>query len=135
MPALLITPPELARHLMSSKSKGTTISQASVSLERATRLYRLVELLGDGPRTRAQILSKLKIDIRTFYRDLELLRDCHIDVALDSRKYALVPNVKDALLVLPFPDPCLTLGDAQVLAKGRSKIHQKLRDVLKQIVK
>lgn len=120
---------------MSSTRKTSSISQASVSLERAARLYRLVELLGDGPRTRAQILSKLKIDIRTFYRDLELLRDCRIAVELENRKYVLVPSAKDALLVLPFPDPCLTLGDAQQLAKGRSKIHQKLRDVLKQIVK
>lgn len=121
---------------MSSKRKKAPPppSQASVSLERATRLYRLVELLGDGPRTRAQVLSKLKIDIRTFYRDLELLRECKVEVALDSRKYSLVPPVKEALLVLPFPDPCLTLGDAQQLAKGRSRIHQKLRDVLKQII-
>lgn len=120
---------------MSSTRKTSSTTQASVSLERAARLYRLVELLGDGPRTRTQILNKLKIDIRTFYRDLELLRECRVEVELSSRKYALVPTVKEALLVLPFPDPCLTLGDAQQLAKGRSKIHQKLREVLKQIVK
>ncbi len=122
---------------MSSKRKTAPPPsiQATVSLERATRLYRLVELLGDGPRTRTQVLSKLKIDIRTFYRDLELLRECKIDVALESRKYSLVPSVKEAVLVLPFPDPCLTLGEAQLLAKGRTRIHQKLRDVLKQIVK
>lgn len=120
---------------MSSKAKAPPASQTSVSLERATRLHRLVELLGDGPRTRAQVLSKLKIDIRTFYRDLELLRECRIDVTLDARKYALVPDVKDALNALPFPDPSLTLGEAQILAKGRSKIHAKLRDVLKQITR
>ena len=120
---------------MGSARKTPVVTASSVSLERAARLYRLVEYLGDGARTRAQILSKLKIDIRTFYRDLELLRLCHIDVSLDNRKYALTAPAREALMALPFPDPCLTLGEAQVLAKGRSKIHQKLRDLLKQIVK
>lgn len=118
---------------MGSTRKATV--QVSVSLERAARLYRLVEWLGEGPRTRAQILNKLKIDIRTFYRDLELLRECQIDIALNSRKYVLLPDVKSALMVLPFPDPCINLGEAQQLSKGRLKIHQKLRDVLKQIIR
>jgi hypothetical protein len=108
---------------------------ASVSLERASRLYRLVELIGDGPRTRAMILNKLKIDIRTFYRDLELLRENKIEISLDRRKYSLLIPEKIAVSLLPFPDPGLSLGDAQVLAKGRTKIHKKLRDLLKQIVK
>jgi predicted DNA-binding transcriptional regulator YafY len=120
---------------MGSSRKVATPPSSSVSLERAARLHRLVEFLGGGPRTRQIILKKLKIDIRTFYRDLELLRDCKIEVSLEARKYALVMFAKDALLMLPFPDPCLTLGEAQQLAKGRSKIHQKLRDLLKQIVK
>lgn len=120
---------------MGSARKTPVVTASSVSLERAARLYRLVEYLGEGARTRSQILTRLKIDIRTFYRDLELLRLCNIDVALDNRKYALVAPAREALLALPFPDPTLTLGEAQQLAKGRSKIHQKLRDLLKQIVK
>ena len=120
---------------MGSARKTPVVTASSVSLERAARLYRLVGYLGDGARTRSQILSKLKIDIRTFYRDLELLRVCNIDVTLDNRKYALIHPARKSLLALPFPDPCLTLGEAQQLAKGRSMIHQKLRDLLKQIVK
>jgi len=120
---------------MGSARKTPVITASSVSLERAARLHRLVEYLGDGARTRSQILTRLKIDIRTFYRDLELLRLCHIDVTLDNRKYSLVAPPIEALAALPFPDPCLTLGEAQLLAKGRSKIHQKLRDLLKQIIK
>jgi predicted DNA-binding transcriptional regulator YafY len=120
---------------MGSSRKTPVVTASSVSLERAARLYRLVEYLGEGARTRSQILTKLKIDIRTFYRDLELLRVCHVDVSLDNRKYSLVAPAREALLALPFPDPTLTLGEAQQLAKGRSKIHQKLRDLLKQIVK
>lgn len=120
---------------MGSARKTPVVPASSVSLERAARLYRLVEYLGAGARTRAQILSKLRIDIRTFYRDLELLRDSSIEVALDNRKYSLVLSAPDALVALPFPDPCLTLGEAQQISRGRSRIHQKIRDLLKQIVK
>lgn len=120
---------------MGSARKTPVVTASSVSLERAARLYRMVEYLGGGARTRSQILTKLKIDIRTFYRDLELMRLCHVEVTLDNRKYALVISPRDAQLALPFPDPTLTLGEAQQLAKGRSKIHQKLRDLLKQIIK
>lgn len=120
---------------MGSARKTPAVPASSVSLERAARLYRLVEYLGEGNRTRSQILNKLKIDIRTFYRDLELLRDSRIEVTLTNRKYALVQPSDDALLSLPFPDPCLSLGEAQQLAKGRSKTHLKLRDLLKQIIK
>ena len=120
---------------MGNARKTPVIPASSVSLERAARLYRLVDYLGDGARTRAQILSKLKIDIRTFYRDLELLRDSRIEVALANRRYALAHSPEGAQQALPFPDPCLSLGEAQQLAKGRSKTHLKLRGLLKQIVK
>jgi hypothetical protein len=119
---------------MSSKRAAPAAPPASVSLDRAARLYRLVELLGDGPRTRTMILNKLKIDIRTFYRDLELLRECKVQITLERRKYILDDPLKETLGRLPFPDPCLTIGEAQQLAKGRTKIHKKLRDVLKEIV-
>lgn len=120
---------------MASKRPGPAApTQASVSVERAARLCRLVELLGAGPRTRVLILRKLKIDIRTFYRDLELLRENRIDVALERRKYLLRLSVQTAVSMLPFPDPGLTLGEAQLLAKGRTKVHKKMRGLLKQIV-
>jgi hypothetical protein len=120
--------------MSSKRAAPPVVTTASVSLDRAARLYRLVELLGEGPRTRAMILNKLKIDIRTFYRDLELLRECKIDIILDRRKYSLNGSVaKETLGRLPFPDPCLTIGEAQQLAKGRTKIHKKMREVLKEI--
>lgn len=104
-----------------------------VTLERAARLYRLVLFLGEAARTRKAILQKLKIDIRTFYRDLELLRDCAIAVGLEKRKYVLETPAAVARLALPFPDPSLTLGEAHELAKGRGKVHKKLREQLKAI--
>ncbi|HMP04444.1 MAG TPA: hypothetical protein PKD86_01245 [Gemmatales bacterium] len=105
----------------------------SVSVERAARLYRMVRLLADEPRTRRAVLQALRIDVRTFYRDLELLRECQVDVALDGRKYRLVTPLATARLSLPFPDPGLTLGEAEILAKGRTKIHKKMRSLLKAI--
>jgi hypothetical protein len=121
--------------MMASKRKGPAApTQASVSVERAARLYQLVELIGAGPRTRPWILKKLKIDIRTFYRDLELLRDNQIEVNLIRRKYSLSIQPKTAGGMLPFPDPGLTLGEAQLLARGRTKVHKKMRDLLSQIV-
>jgi hypothetical protein len=107
----------------------------AVTLERAARLYRLVGFLADGARTRKAILQRLGIDIRTFYRDLELLRACRVSVALAGRKYLLETASARARLALPFPDPGLTLGEAQVLAKGKDKVHQKLRGLLRAIVR
>jgi hypothetical protein len=116
------------------RGPATPAPSASVSMERAVRLYRLVQLLGLGARTRAAILKKLRIDIRTFYRDLELLRDYRIEIGLVRRKYELALPVRDALSMLPFPDPGLTLGEAQQLARGRTRIHKKLRTLLRQII-
>lgn len=106
----------------------------AVTLERAARLYRLVAFLSEGPRTRKALLQRLRIDIRTFYRDLEMLRECKIAVALAKRKYTLETEAASARLALPFPDPGLSLGEAQQLAKGRGKVHLKLREILKAIV-
>jgi hypothetical protein len=36
---------------------------------------------------------------------------------------------------LPFPDPSLTLGEARVLAKGRSAVHGKIRSIVDKIEK
>jgi len=119
---------------MAKRSQPAAPTQASVSIERAARLYRLVELIGAVPRTRLSILKKLKVDIRTFYRDLELLRENNIEVSVERRKYLLRLSTKAAILMLPFPDPGLTLGEAQLLAKGRTKVHKKMRDLLGQII-
>lgn len=112
-----------------------TVQAKSVTVERVTRVCRLLEFLGEAPRTRAAILQRLRIDVRTFYRDLELLRECDILVELTKRKYQLLsPAAKEAWLRLPLPDPGLTLGEAQALASGRTKVHEKVKTLLKEIV-
>src|SRR5437762_1297143 len=92
----------------------------AVTLERAQRLYRLLRLLGNGPQPRSTLLRKLRLGIRGYYRDLEVLRTVGIEVKLQAGKYHLAESLDGSLERLPFPDPTLTLGEARMLAKGRS---------------
>jgi predicted DNA-binding transcriptional regulator YafY len=107
--------------------------RAAVTAERFTRLYRLLNLLAAGPQTRARLTRSLKLDMRGFYRDLELLRKAGITIALTEGRYALAEDVEDALARLPFPDPLLTLGEALQLARGRTAAHRKLRGQIEQL--
>jgi hypothetical protein len=106
-----------------------------VTPERAARLYRLLRLLGAGPQKRETLTRRLHLDVRGFYRDLELLRAAGIGVGLDRRRYTLTEDADEAVARLPFPDPRLTLGEAQQLAKGRSKAHRKLRTQIAEVVR
>lgn len=100
----------------------------ALTAPRAARLYKLLTLLGTGPLTRRALLTKLKLDIRGFYRDLEALRGLGIEVVtgLDN-KYALLLDLDAALARLPFPDPGLNVRDALQLCNGSTPAHRKLR--------
>ncbi len=101
---------------------------ATLTGQRTTRLFRLLTLLGDGSRSRQQILRKLKVDVRGFYRDLEVLRGLGIEVHTgENNHYSLHLDLEDALARLPFPDPDLTFRDVQQLAKGDTAAHRKLK--------
>jgi hypothetical protein len=106
-----------------------------VTAERAARVYRLLKLLGAGPQPRTTLIRRLRLDIRGFYRDLELLRASKIDVPLKNQRYTLTGSVKKAIARLPFPDPHLTLGEARELSKGRSPAHRKLKSQVNRIIK
>ncbi|MFL5242759.1 MAG: hypothetical protein ACJ8FY_11680 [Gemmataceae bacterium] len=108
--------------------------ERSVTAERAHRLHRLLSLLARAPQSRTFLTKRLKLDIRGFYRDLEVLREAGIEVHLNARKYVLGLGFKKAVDLLPFPDPHLTLGEAAILVKGPSKAHRKLREQLKEII-
>jgi len=106
------------------------VDAASVTFtaQRVARLYRLLSLLGDGPQTRTQILRRLKIDVRGFYRDLEALRGLGVEIANgDDHRYNLCSDLDTALSCLPFPDPGLNFREAQQLAKGDTAAHRKLK--------
>ncbi len=106
----------------------------AITGERAVRLYRLVQFLGSGPQTRGKLTKKLQVDVRGFYRDLELLRESGISIPLVKQKYFLGATLAVALERLPFPDPHLTLGEARALARGRTAAHRKLREQIAAIV-
>jgi hypothetical protein len=115
--------------------KRTTPETKAVTADRAARLYKLLRLLGAGPQKRANLTKRLRLDVRAFYRDLETLYAWGISVQLMNHRYVLEADVEDAISRLPFPDPRLTLGEVQQLAKGRSKAHRKLQRLIAQIVK
>lgn len=103
---------------------------AGVTPERFVRLYRMVQLLNGGPQTRQNIARRLRLDVRGFYRDLDLLRSSGVAVTLESGRYALTQGADDALARLPFPDPRLTLGEARSLSKGRGQAHRSLAETI-----
>ena len=118
-----------------AKQKATTEAVAKVSLERAARLYRLLKLLGKGPQARTTLVRRLRLGIRGFYRDLEILREVGIFVDLSQGKYRLREEAGAVIERLPFPDPNLNLGEARLLARGRSSAHKKIREQLAKIEK
>jgi hypothetical protein len=107
----------------------------AVTAERFMRLFRLVRTLGQGPKSREQLTQALGLDVRGFYRDLELLRTVGITVQLEESKYVLVEAVETVVSKLPYPDPHLTLGEMKQIAKGRSRLHKALQEQIAQLLK
>jgi predicted DNA-binding transcriptional regulator YafY len=108
--------------------------RAAVTAERFVRLYRLVRIIGTAPQTREVLARKLNVDIRGFYRDLDLLRKVGVAVSLIGGRYSLTESLETSFARLPFPDPHLTVGDARLLAKGRTKTHQQLKAQIQQLI-
>jgi hypothetical protein len=101
-----------------------------ITPQRAGRLCRLLSLLGTGPQTRDAILKKLRVDLRGFYRDLELLRGRGVSVTVEGTRYHLAGDPDTALARLPMPDPMLNLRDALVLSRGTTDAHRRFRQRL-----
>ena len=117
------------------RTKRPSPESRAVTAERAARLYHLLKLVGARPQTRAVLIRRLRLDIRGFYRDLELLRVSGIELPLTNRRYSLEEDATAAIARLPFPDPHLTLGEAIRLSKGRTLAHRKLKGQVDQIIK
>lgn len=113
--------------------KRAAPTAASVTAERAGRLFRMLTLLAVGPQSRTTLTRRLRLGVRGFYRDLEVLRDAGIQVVLANGKYALLEDAAAAIERLPFPDPGLTLGEARQLARGRHDANKKIRQQLHKI--
>jgi predicted DNA-binding transcriptional regulator YafY len=111
-----------------------TTARPSLTAERFTRLHRLVLYVGASARTRDELLAQLGLDVRGFYRDLELLRGVGIDIQFTGGKYNLVEPAQTAAARLPYPDPRLTLGEMRQLSRGRSRLHQQLQEQIDQLM-
>jgi predicted DNA-binding transcriptional regulator YafY len=117
-----------------SSKPPSAAERPAVTAERFVRLFRLLHFLAAGPQTRARITRQFKLDVRAFYRELELLRAAEIPVTLAEGRYSLAEDVDTAASRLPFPDPHLTLGEATQLARGRSAAHRKLKHFLETLL-
>jgi hypothetical protein len=100
-------------------------------------LHHLLKLLSGGPQTRATLTKRLDLDVRGFYRDLELLREALGEeaVLVEDGRYTLTVDAATARARLPYPDPLMTLGEAEQLAKGKSAAHTKLRGQIDGLLK
>ena len=108
--------------------KKPTPAPITLTAQRAARLYKLLTLLGEGPLTRRSLLSRLKIEVRGFYRDLEALRGFRIEIGLGlDNRYSLPLKLDEALARLPYPDPGLSVRDVLQLCNGSTAAHRKLK--------
>lgn len=110
-------------------------SPPAVTAQRAARLYKLLALTAETARTRKALTARLKVDVRGFYRDLELLRSLGVAVECEDEKYRLEGELDAALANLPFPDPGLSLRDALTLARGSTEAHRRLKQKLDSFLK
>ncbi len=105
-----------------------------ITLGRASRLHRFVTTLTAGPRTRESLLSALGIGLRTFYRELELLKRCGIRIRLAQKEYRLYTTAEESEGRLPFPDPQLSFSEMAELAQGAGPAAQRLARLLESVV-
>ena len=86
------------------------------------------------PRSRDQILSHLRIGLRTFYRELELLKRCGVKVRHQSKLYTLLATAEQAEGRLPFPDPQLSFAEMAELAACPCEAGKRLAELLSSVV-
>ncbi len=101
-----------------------------ITLSRAARLHRLVMILAGGARTREELLRELAIGLRTYYRELELLKRCGVRIRLVKKSYTLLSTADEAEGRLPFPDPQLSFAEMAELSRGPGQAAQRLAALL-----
>jgi hypothetical protein len=119
---------------MSSQSTSRRRPAVHITLQRAARLHRLVRFLAGAPRARPAILSELRVGLRTFYRELELLKKCGVKVRHKLKLYQLIPTDSEALGRLPFPDPQLSFAEMAELAVCDCAAGRRLGELLEAVV-
>jgi len=119
---------------MTSVTKTRRRPAVQITDARAARLHRLIQLLTERPRPREELLELLQIGLRTFYRELELLRRCGVKVRQAQGSYRLQGSIEQAELRLPFPDPRLSFAEMRELAQGTSPAAQRLAALLESVL-
>ena len=105
-----------------------------ITLHRAARFHHLVTFLAQSPRTRADILSHLRIGLRTFYRELDFLKRCGVRIRHQDKLYHLLPTAEEAEGRLPFPDPQLSFAEMAELARCDCPAGRRMADLLASVV-
>ncbi len=105
-----------------------------ITLGRAARLHQMVTILAQGSRTRESVLAALGIGLRTFYRELELLKRVGVKVRLVGRAYTLLTSSAEAEGRLPFPDPQLSFAEMADLARCDCDAGRRLAGLLASVV-
>ncbi|MCS7022371.1 MAG: hypothetical protein NZ703_01955 [Gemmataceae bacterium] len=108
--------------------RKATRALPALSRRRLIRLFRFLKLVEKSALKREQIMKRLQLDIRGFYRDLETLRQLKISIKVGAdHRYHLQGTLEEALQHLPFPDPQLTFSEVALLIQGDTPAHNKLR--------
>ena len=117
----------------SKKPAKSPVSAVSVTPERFVRLYRMVKFLADCPQTPSIGPTSTPGCARFLPRSRSspfLRRDGHAD----SGRYNLKQDADNALALLPFPVPRLTLGAATMLAEGTRTGPSRVAETIARIV-
>jgi predicted DNA-binding transcriptional regulator YafY len=105
-----------------------------ITLGRASRLHRLVTMLEVEATSREALLELLEVGLRTFYRELDLLKKCGIKVKRDGKSYLLRSTMADAETRLPFPDPQLSFAEMAELARLPGDAAKRLAEIYKSVI-
>lgn len=104
-----------------------------ITRRRASRLHALVRLLEERPRPRDEILKALEIGLRTFYRELDLLKRRGVKIRHKDRLYSLAADPRDPAGKLPFPDPQLSFAEIAELARCDCDAGRRLAALLESV--
>jgi hypothetical protein len=80
-------------------------------------------------------LSELRIGLRTFYRELDLINRCGLKIRHEAKLYQLVGRDVEPEGRLPFPDPQLTFYEMAELAKCPCAAGERLANLLADVIK
>ncbi len=105
-----------------------------ITLGRAARLHRLLTMLQEGPTVRETLLDRLTIGLRTFYRELDLLKRCGIKVRRGGKTYQLRSTMAEAEGRLPFPDPQLSFAEMAELTGHPGEAAKRLAEIYRSVV-